>query len=400
MTGCRDEGQLRAYLDDELTPAAHASITEHLAGCAACRRHMGELRAHAAHLDTLLAAPVPVPDPHCALIRVQSHIGADDEHHDAPVGVSPSSPRSLLRRLTMRDVSRFWAGPYRKIAAVLVAGLLVAGLLAIPPVRAVADQLLQIFRVQQVVYLPISPERLEELENLDFDGESLFVSEPEVLGDPVEPYSVTTVAEAEQAVGYPLYEPATLPAPADSTEITVRDSASVQFQVDVEAARQVLDLLAIDDVTIPDALGEQPIVADAPASAGIVYTGDDYTLALHQSTGPEMSLPEGVDLAQLGKAALRVLGMDEQQAEELSQQIDWSSTLLFPFPSGMDSVSQVTVGDAEGLLVSGEAVGDHAEHRHASAWQLYWQRGDRIYVLVGDGGISRSEMLVAAESVR
>jgi hypothetical protein len=66
----------------------------------------------------------------------------------------------------------------------------------------------------------------------------------------------------------------------------------------------------------------------------------------------------------------------------------------------MDSVSQVTVGDAEGLLVSGEAVGDHAEHRHASAWQLYWQRGDRIYVLVGDGGISRSEMLVAAESVR
>ena len=49
---------------------------------------------------------------------------------------------------------RRWLAP---VAIVVVA----AALLALPPVRAAADQLLQVFRVQTVVFVPVSGERMQ-----------------------------------------------------------------------------------------------------------------------------------------------------------------------------------------------------------------------------------------------
>ena len=37
--------QLSAYLDGELAPDAHAAVEAHLAGCAACREVLQDLRA-------------------------------------------------------------------------------------------------------------------------------------------------------------------------------------------------------------------------------------------------------------------------------------------------------------------------------------------------------------------
>ena len=75
------------------------------------------------------------------------------------------------------------------------------------------------------------------------------------------------------------------------------------------------ELLGIDDVSLPDALGAAPITVDVPAFVETRYHGANYELTLHQGHSPSVTLPDGVDLAQLGKAALRLLGMDADQAE-------------------------------------------------------------------------------------
>jgi hypothetical protein len=148
----------------------------------------------------------------------------------------------------------------------------------------------------------------------------------------------------------------------------------------------------VHDVTIPDALGDEPIVADLASSLHAQYTGARYEIRLVQGTSPAVTLPDGVDLSQLGKAALRLLGMEPDQAESLSRSVNWSSTLIFPFPADLNNVRQVTIGDASGLLV-----GD--EDGHDSRWHLYWQHRDRFFV-IESRGLNEGEVLATAESLR
>ncbi|HWQ12341.1 MAG TPA: anti-sigma factor [Roseiflexaceae bacterium] len=284
---------------------------------------------------------------------------------------------------------RRWRG---RITA-LAAAALVAALLALPPVQAAADQLLKIFRVQAVVFVPVSEDRMRELEQLNFDESTLFVSEPALVNDPGEPQVAAGAAEAARLAGLGvLAEPAFAEPPA-TAEYQVRGRSALQFQVNVDSARQLLLLAGVDDVTLPDELGREPITADLPATVTATYRGPTYDLTLIQGSSPQVTVPEGVELEQLGVALLRLLGTPRDQAEALGRQIDWSTTFVFPFPADMDGVQTVDLGGATGLLVTARD-GD-GRHRH-----LYWQRGDRFFVLEARGGIDQSAFLAIAESIR
>lgn len=284
----------------------------------------------------------------------------------------------------------------RPLFAALAALVVMVSLLALPPVRAAADQLLSIFRVEKVLFVPTSPERIEQLRNLNINPDTLFLSKP-TAAKQSEPRTVASADEAAAAAGFAPRQPAVFPSAPSSTQFLVHNAGAVQFQVNIEAVRQLLGMLDITDVTLPDALGSAPITVEMPTVAAIRYQGADYTMTLVQGPSPKVTLPDGVELAQLGKAALRVLGMSSAQADIVSSQIDWSSTLLFPFPADVNNFRQVAIGDAQGLLVTGGESG----RRH---YQLYWQQGDRFYMLEGQANMRDSEttaMLIAmAESIR
>jgi hypothetical protein len=284
------------------------------------------------------------------------------------------------------QATHFWSGR-RSLLATIAAVVAVLSLLALPPVRAAANDLLSIFRVQKVVFLPIDPARLQQLAKLDFDKNTLFVAKPTVE-HPAPPRAVASAGEAASAVGEAVEQPSTFPSTPLTTEFKVSGPSRMQFQINAAAAREVLQLMGIDDVTIPDALGARPIVVDVPALAITRYHGLNYDITLHQARSPNVALPEGVNLAQLGKAALRLLGMTPEQAEATSQGIDWNNTLIFPFPKDTNNIRQVTINGENGLLASGGARG--AQH-----WQLYWQRGGKLYMLEASGSM-RDDNMVAA----
>ena len=290
----------------------------------------------------------------------------------------------------------FRSGRSRSLLAALALVVAVVSLLALPPVRAAADQLLSIFRVQKLVFVPVSRERLDQLNKLNFDKDTLFVAKP-TAGQSAPLRTVTSAEEAAGAVGGTVRQPSVFPSAPLSSEFQVSSPNTLQFQVNVAAVRQLLELMGIDDISIPDALGAAPISVDVPAFVQARYHGANYDMALHQGSSPSVTLPDGVDLSQLGKAALRLLGMPAADAEVASRTINWNNTLLFPFPADTDDIRQVTVGSENALLVSGGRRGN--QHR-----QLYWQHGDTFYMLEASGSLGEVDMIAAmvaaAESIQ
>jgi hypothetical protein len=382
------EGDLRAYLDDELSTTQRQAVEATLAASPTTRQQLATLQAQAAQVQATIDTAAMPPDTEAAWHRVHSAIAAQP----APIAQTQGN---ALRRERMNHTIRTWLGTHRALATSLAIVVLLVGLLALPPVRTLADQLLQVFRVQEVVFVPISDERIAELESLDFDTSTLFVGEPDVIADAGEPYPVDDVAAAAQVVGYPVQTPNYLPTDVTLDEVLVRNAGTMAAQVDPVAAQQLLDLLNITDVTIPPELGDQQITVDMAATAMVHYTGADQDITLVQGMSPDVALPDNVDLQQLGRALLRVLGMESQQATNLSQQIDWSTTLVVPMREDIDTLQQVTINGADGLLVQGGHRSDGGNH-----WQLYWQQGERFYVLHGENDLDSEEIIAVATSVQ
>jgi hypothetical protein len=388
MTNCYHEGQLRAYLDGELPPPERATLVAHLADCAACRAQLGRQRDLAARVRALLPAPA-ASDPRAALVRLRAASQPTTRN-------VPASKDFSFQRSKFMLSNSFRSGRSRSLLAALAVVVALVSLLALPPLRAAADELLSIFRVQKLMFVPVSRERLDQLSKLNFDKNTLFVSKP-TRGQSAPPRTVASAAEAASAVGSPVGQPTTFPSALIGTTFKVSSPNTMQFQVNVASARQLLALMGIDDVSIPDALGAAPINVDVPAFAQARYEGVNYVMTLNQGHSPSVKLPDGVNLSQLGNAALRLLGMPAADAEVASRTINWNNTLLFPFPADTDDIRQVTVGGENALLVSGGRRGD--EHR-----QLYWQRGDTFYMLEASGSLSEvdmiSAMVAAAESIK
>lgn len=388
MTHCVDEGRLRSYLDDALSATERGTIAWHLAKCADCRAQLEMLRLAAVQVHQALDMPAQPINAQLALARLRESQSARKRIAEQSLD-SASSGRRLLWSNTMQQIARLWSGPRRMVAGGLAAVVITLSLLAFPPVRAATSRVLDVFRVQRVILMPISEERIAQLENLDFDGTTLFVAEPKLVNKPAAPRSVASAAEASQAVGFPVEELTAFPGAVIDTQRQVLDRTILEFQVNVAGARQLLELLDIHDVTLPDALGSQPVVADVAPWTETRYNGQGYDLKLYQGHSPTMTLPEGTNLQQMGRALLRLLGMEPSRADALSRQIDWSSTFILPIPPDVSDLRQVNVGEAQGMLVGA-----------GSDWMLYWQRGDRFYVLEGHGDLDESQMIAAADSLR
>ncbi|MFL5807793.1 MAG: anti-sigma factor family protein, partial [Roseiflexaceae bacterium] len=174
---CYDDGALRAYLDDALPAAERNSVAAHIASCAACQSLLEEQHALTAQVAALLAVPAAAPNPQLALARFIQNPAArtknkeqrtNPEHATHNTQHPIRNTQRISRRTIMRTAS-ILSGPRRGLLAGLAAVVVLLSLLALPPLRAAADQLLQIFRVQKVVFVPISAERINELKQLNFD---------------------------------------------------------------------------------------------------------------------------------------------------------------------------------------------------------------------------------------
>jgi len=281
-----------------------------------------------------------------------------------------------------------------------LAAVVVAALFAIPAVRVSAQAFLDLFRVRNFAAVTIDAARLEQLRGYELDLESI-LGHPEIVRDPGPPRVFQSAQEASSAAGYTLREAVHPPRELHADTTWVRGESISRLHVDATRLRSLLTSLAIDDVQVPPAIDGAEVTLHMQPAARTVYRREGHEVTLLQAPSPEMTLPPGLDLTQLGEIGLRIAGLSPADARHFAQTVDWHSTMLVPVPSGASAFHEVDVRGHKGLLVSiGSSSAPQSRTRVPRAGsQLMWSDGDRVYALLSRN-ISDVEMLQIANAVQ
>jgi hypothetical protein len=305
-------------------------------------------------------------------------IDADDEGRRA---------RSRLRRR-------------RALVGALALGL-VAAALALPPVRAAALGFLDLFRVQRFAAAPVDTERLARLEKSGIDLKALVGDQLEVIEPSEKPQEVENITIASALAAVDVRTPSAPPEGSHLGRIEVARPGAFRVRLDAARLRSIAETLGIEPSAVKPAWDGATVEVHAPPVVALHYRRNADEFVLLESRSPEVALPEGVDLAELGALGLRMAGMSAREARLFARRIDWRSTLLVPVPAEGGTFREVEVGGARGLLVSGRRkVGpDAAGTRRRGPWRsvLLWADEDRVYAATGPG--QGLEVLEMAESI-
>jgi hypothetical protein len=367
------DGELRAALDGELDAAG----LHHLETCAGCQRRQNQIKAESLHAARLLGflspGEEPVPSSRTAWIRFSQEYMIKKEF-------------SMFKRLFSFPLVRYGT------AALLILALV----LAIPGTRAMAGELLNLFRVQQVKVVPVDFTGLEQLTGDGALGDKFtqLISQSIVMdkkpGDPVE---AASAAQASQMAGFNVR----LPADKTPSQIFVTDSAAFRLEVDRTKAQALLNEAGRSDLVLPESVDGADISVKIPSSVSVAFgkcpkpgeseiVGEESSIAsrypdcviLAEVPSPIVNAPASLDIDALARIGLEFTGMSPEQAAEFTSTVNWTSTLVIPIPNNAVTHEQVSVDGVTGTLIERSA-------DDMPKFALLWVKDGIIHAISGRG---------------
>lgn len=329
--------------------------------------------------------------------------------HEARREPRPEFTAHLRRRLDENDATerariKARRGGLRRVftfAAPITAAVL--ALVLFPEVRAGAQAFLELFRVRNFVAVNVDKSRLERISSLQKEG----MNPLRLVGEPIsstpeeEPRFFTHASSAFAAAGLSPREPSYLPNGIRADTAVVGGSHQAELRVEARKVNELLHTLGIHDLSVPPALDGAVVGVRTPRVIGIRYVDEKgrRKARLVQSPHPEISLPAGLDRAQLAEIGLRIVGLDPAEARRFAATIDWNSTMLVPVPTGKCTFREVEVKGRKALLIQATDSGDDKAPRPEgkAANLLLWSDDDRIFALAGD--LSDESMVLMAGSI-
>ena len=315
------------------------------------------------------------------------------EFRKAPRPAFAESLREKLRLQSQADLIHNRSRNWQRWTPLLVFSgsfAVLTVMLAFPTLRVGAQHFLDLFRVQRFVAVSIDSTRLRQLQQLKngkIDVEALLSKNTEVLKEPGAAKAVDDPKTAGQIAGISVRLPMDLPLGVTQAEIRVQGEGSVRFTADTIKLQQLLDLLEITDVQIPQQLNGATLTVNVPPAVRTRYTKGSREIMLTQSRSPEITLPPGVFLPEIVKIFLRVAGLTSEEAHRLAYSIDWHGTLLVPVPANAASFQEVNIHGNNGLLIEStggmpDSTDGRKTHRRGSI--LLWSEEGILYSLSGD----------------
>ena len=382
-----NEGQLRAALDLELDRDG----MQHLENCPDCRRRQSRIMA-----ETQQAA------------QGLAFLGS-------PAGQPGPDARSALVCFHQRNDSRKEISMFRKLFAssTLRVGLAIVVILAVvfsfPQARAFADQVLNLFRVQQVVVVPVDFTGIQSLTGNDTLGKQvsdLIASSVTTQQKPGTPVTATDAAQASQLAGFTVRVPQGM----TPSRLSVENAAAFTLKVDVAKAQALLNESGRSDLVLPASINGADVSVNIPASVSVAFgtcpdpaapdtgaglnsggsAGRRYPdcVILAEIPTPTVSAPADLNIAQLAQIGLEFTGMTSDQAAAFTQTIDWTSTLVIPLPKNAATYDQVTVDGVTGTLIQRPA-------DDAPQYALLWVKNGIIYAISSLGTNSQQAIQMA-----
>lgn len=288
-----------------------------------------------------------------------------------------------------------------------IALVLLALILAFPSTRALAGELLNLFRVQQVQVVPVDFTGLEQLTGDGALGNrftELISDSVDMQKEPGEPVAAAGAEEASQLAGFNVRMPAGL----TPSQINVTGAAAFRMTLDRAKAQALLDEAGRGDLVLPASVDGAEISVDIPASVSVAFgtcpkPGSGVSGNTEQSTtqrrypdcvilaqipSPSVNAPADLDIEALARVGLEFTGMSPEEAAELTSTVNWTSTLLVPIPRNAAIHEQVSVDGVTGTLIqrpSGEG----------PQFALLWVKDGIIYAISGLGTDSQQAVKMA-----
>lgn len=302
-------------------------------------------------------------------------------------------------------IKKWFAFPIVRFATAII--LFLALVLAFPSTRALADELLNLFRVQQVTVIPVDFTGLKQLTGNDALGSQiseLISSSTETTKKPGNPVEAADAQQASEMSGFNVR----LPQNMTPSRITVTESAAFTLTVDREKAQALLDESGRSDLILPNSIDGAKISVEIPASVSAAYgtcptpladesKADDSQIPgrlypdcviLAQIPSPTVNAPADVDVAKLAQIGLEFTGMSSEEAAAFTSNVDWTSTLVVPIPKNAATYEQVTVDGVTGTLIQRPA-------DDAPQFALLWVKDGIVYAISGLGTNSQQAIEMA-----
>jgi hypothetical protein len=381
------DGDLRSFLDGELAGASQ----QHLDTCAACQMRLAhirhEIRSASEHLSFLSS-----PDQESGL---SSQTALKSFYHHNTI----KKEKTMLKKL--------FASPVLKIGLAII--LIIVIVLSIPASRAFASQLLSLFRVQQVVVIPVDYTGIQQLTGNSTLGKQisqLVSSSITAEQNPGAPVTVSDPAQASQLTGFAVR----VPQGSAPSRISVEKASSFSFKVDRAKAQALLDEAGRSDLVLPASIDGADITVNIPTGVSVSYgtcpdpgaqdngsdlgmggpAGQSYAdcVILAEIPSPTVSAPDNVDIAQLAQIGLEFTGMDSEQAAAFAQTVNWTSTLVVPIPKNAATYEQVQVDEVTGTLIQRPA-------DDAPQYVLLWVKSGIVYAISSLGSDSQQAIQMA-----
>ena len=307
---------------------------------------------------------------------------------------SPVFKAQLGERLRAQEPAvetrRDW--PRRALIAA-AAVVVVSVLISVPGVRASVAQFVSLFRVVNVVGVPVDSRGLDRLQAADLQIGALIGEHVQIVQDPGAPVNVASFADAEAAAGMTLATPQWLPNNTRVIETAVMGERVLRVTASSTRLQQVMDALGINDLTVPPGLDGHVVNVRVPPVVMIRYEhGAGPRSRLFQARTPQLTLPSSIDVRALGEIGLRILGLPSAEARQFAQAIDWNTTLVVPVPPNATSFRQVDIGGQRGVLI------EHQPRNQAATRTIVWSTPERVFALVSIAHVA--EVTAIATSVR
>jgi hypothetical protein len=309
----------------------------------------------------------------------------------------PRFARQLHQKLRVQESPRrAWTPRLVPTMAVAVVGLVVVAMFAFPSVRASAQAMLDLFRVRKFAAVQFDESRMEKLKALDDDRAFMVFDHQDVVQDPGPPRIVPSVDAAGAAAGFRVARPSFLPGGLTPDTVRVQSAGQARLSISEAKLRALLDALDLRDVTVPSGLdGKVVDVRKPPIVIQQFHNSGRLRATLVQSNSPEIGIPAGLDVERLAEVGLRVIGLDASEASRVAHATDWRSTLLVPVPINASTFRQVTVGGAQGLLIT---TSERKDGIRREGTIVLWSEGEKVYGAFGN--LSDRDLLQMAESVQ
>ena len=385
-----NDGQLRSALDGELD----SDELKHIESCQQCQSRQKVLESQInpiAERLSFLSSPTQ-----------ESGLSTSSAWKKFNHETLAQKEISMFRKLFTSPLIRYGAS----------AALVIALILAFPATRALAGELLSLFRVQQMTVVPVDFTGMEQLDGAVGNNISQLISDSVTMKkEPTDPVTAANVDEASQLAGFNVRAPEGL----TPSRISVMSGASFSLTVDRDKAQALLDEAGRSDLVLPKEVDGAEVSVNIPSSVSIAFgtcpepssdseakremeregegngsPGRMYAdcVIFAQIPSPEVSAPASLDITKLAQIGLEFTGMTPAEAAEFTSTVDWTSTLVVPIPKNAASYQQVTVDGVTGTLI--ERPSDDAPQ-----FALFWVKDGIIYTIGGLGSNSQRALEIA-----